>query len=525
MATRSQTAAVLLAGALALAACGSGGAQAPAASGSGGKTLVVDTSFDLKTADPGRTYEPTGLIVGKAAYETLLTFDGADVTRPVASLAESYELSKDGKVLTLKLKKGATFSDGSPVTADDVVFSLTRVRDMKGTPSFLLDGVEVARTDDSTITLTSKNANPALPYILPNPALGILNSKVAKEHGATADTKDKAEQYLNSASAGSGPYTIESFNVSSQVVLKANPKYQGAKPAYDRVVIRNVEAATQKLNVQRGDSQVALNLSGDQVAGMPANLQVEKTPSANVLFLLANQDSKVSGTTTNPKFVEAVRKGVDYAGLLELAGAGSTQAPGVIPSQLLGALPPGQAAKRDVAGAKAALAASGLSNPSVKLEYPSGLTVNGLSFQPLAERIQANLKDVGITVDLQPTPVTTALDNYRNGKEEMGLWYWGPDYPDPSDYLAFLPGGTVGERAGWHKGAAEAIEDAGAKAATAIGDDARRQAYADVQTQLNASGPFVPLIQPGQNIVTAATVTGLEYHPVWTVDVADLGAK
>ncbi|NUO97309.1 MAG: ABC transporter substrate-binding protein, partial [Nonomuraea sp.] len=186
MATRSQTAALLLAGALALAACGSGGtSQTPASSGGGGKTLVIDTSFDLKTADPGRTYEPTGLIVGKAVYETLLTFDGSDVTKPVPSLAESYELSEDGKTLTLKLKKGATFADGSPITADDVVFSLTRVRDMKGTPSFLLDGVEVAKTDDSTITLTSKTPNPALPYILPNPALGILNSKVAKEHGAT----------------------------------------------------------------------------------------------------------------------------------------------------------------------------------------------------------------------------------------------------------------------------------------------------------------------------------------------------
>ncbi|MFC4116257.1 ABC transporter substrate-binding protein [Nonomuraea zeae] len=526
MATRSQTAAVLLAGALALAACGSGGtSQAPAASAGGGKTLVIDTSFDLKTADPGRTYEPTGLIIGKALYETLLTFDGADVTKPVPALAESYELAEDGKTLTLKLKQGATFADGSPVTADDVVFSLNRVRDMKGTPSFLLDGVEVAKTDDSTITLTSKAANPALPYILPNPALGILNSKVAKEHGATADAQDKAEQYLNSASAGSGPYTIESFNVSSQVTLKANPKYYGTKPAYDKVVIRNVEAATQKLNVQRGDSQVALNLSGDQVTGMPATLQVKKTASANVIFLLANQDSAVSKTTTNAKFVEAVRKGVDYAGLLELAGEGSTQAPGVIPSQLLGALSPEQGAKRDVEGAKAALAASGLSNPTVKLEYPSELTVNGLSFQPLAERVQANLKEVGITVDLQPAPVTTALDNYRNGKEEMGLWYWGPDYPDPSDYLAFLPGKTVGLRAGWKKGAAAEIEAAGEKAAVAIGDDARKTAYADVQTQLNASGPFIPLIQPSQNIVTAQSVTGLEYHPVWTVDVADLGVK
>ncbi|MFC5829836.1 ABC transporter substrate-binding protein [Nonomuraea insulae] len=524
MATRSQTAAVLLAGALSLAACASGGtSQAPAASGS--KTLVIDTSFDLKTADPGRTYEPTGLFVDKALYETLLTFDGADVTKPVPALAESYELSEDGKTLTLKLKQGATFADGSPVTADDVVFSLTRVRDMKGTPSFLLDGVEVAKDGDSTITMTSKAANPALPYILPNPALGIINSKLAKQNGATTDPQDKAEQYLNSTSAGSGPYEIESFNVSSQVTLKANPKYYGTKPAYDKVVIRNVEAATQKLNVQRGDSQVALNLSGDQVTGMPATMQVKKIASANVIFLLANQDSGVSKTTTNAKFVEAVRKGVDYAGLLELAGEGSAQAPGVIPSQLLGALPAGQAAKRDVEGAKAALAASGLSNPTVKLEYPSELTVNGLSFQPLAERVQANLKEVGITVDLQPAPVTTALDNYRNGKEEMGLWYWGPDYPDPSDYLAFLPGKTVGLRAGWKEGAAKEIEAAGEKAAAAIGDDARTAAYTDLQTKLNASGPFVPLIQPGQNIVTTASVTGLEYHPVWTVDIADLGAK
>lgn len=526
MATRSQTAAVLLAGALALAACGSGGgSKTPAAAGGGGKTLVIDTSFDLKTADPGRTYEPTGLFVDKAAYETLLTFQGADVTKPVPQLAESYELSSDGKTLTLKLKKGATFSDGSPVTADDVVFSLTRVRDMKGTPSFLLDGVDVAKTDDSTVTLTSKTANPALPYILPNPALGIVNSKVVKEHGGATDAQDKAEQYLNSASAGSGPYTIDSFNVSSQVVLKANPKYYGTKPTYEKVVIRNVEAATQKLNVQRGDSQVALNLSGDQVNGMPANLTVKKTASANVIFLLANQDSAISKTTPNAKFVEAVRKGVDYAGLLELAGEGATQSPGVIPSQLLGALPADQAAKRDVEGAKKALAESGLSNPTVKLEYPSELTVNGLSFQPLAERIQANLKEVGITVDLAPAPITTALDNYRNGKEELGLWYWGPDYPDPSDYLAFLPGKTVGKRAGWKEGAAKDIEAAGEKAATAIGDDARKQAYADVQTKLNASGPFIPLIQPSQNIVTASSVTGLEYHPVWTVDIASLGAQ
>lgn len=522
MASRTNLTALLLATTVALAACSGGGSRTPAA---GDRTLVIDTSFDLKTADPGRMYEATGLFVGKAVYETLLTFDGGDVTKPVPALAESFELSDDGKVLTLKLRSGAKFSDGSPLTADDVVFSLTRLRDMKGNPSFLLDGVEVAKTDDSTITLTSKKPNPALPYILPNPTLGILNSKVAKAHGATTGPKDKAEQYLNKASAGSGPYTIESFNVSNQVVLRANKKYYGDKPTYDKVVIRNVEAATQKLNVQRGDSQVALNLSGDQVKGMPATVRVKRTASANVIYLHHSRNKAISKVTSNPKFVEAVRKGVDYAGLLELAGQGSVQAPGIIPSQLLGALPPEKAAKRDVAGAKAALAESGLTDPKVKLEYPSELTVNGLSLQPLAERIQSNLKEVGITVDLAPAPLTTAADNFRNGKEEMGLWYWGPDHPDPSGYLVFLPGKMMGLRVGWKAGAAKELEASGDKAAATIGEDARKRAYADVQTRLNASGSFVPLIQPGQNIVTADSVTGLAYHPVWTVDVADLGAK
>ncbi|WP_199551369.1 ABC transporter substrate-binding protein [Streptomyces sp. N35] len=522
MAPRKNLTVLLLATAVALTACSGGGASTPAA---GGRTLVIDTSFDLKTADPGRMYEATGLFVGKAVYETLLTFEGGDVTKPVPALAESYTLSDDGKVLTLKLRSGAKFSDGSTLTADDVVFSLTRLRDMKGNPSFLLAGVEVAKSEDSTITLTSKTPNPALPYILPNPTLGILNSKVAKAHGATADDKDKAEQYLNKTSAGSGPYTIESFNVSNQVVLRANKKYYGTKPAYDKVVIRNVEAATQKLNVQRGDSQVALNLSGDQAKGMSATVQVKRTASANVIYLHHSRNKALSKVTSNPKFVEAVRKGVDYKGLLELAGEGSVQAPGIIPSQLLGALPPDQAPQRDVAGAKAALAASGLTDPKVELEYPSELTVNGLSLQPLAERIQSNLKEVGITVDLAPAPLTTAADNYRNGKEEMGLWYWGPDHPDPTGYLVFLPGKMVGERLGWKAGADKKLEAAGEKAAAAVGEEARKQAFADVQTQLNTTGPYVPLIQPGQNIVTAASVTGLEYHPVWTVDVADLGVK
>ena len=130
-----------------LVACGSGSSSSGSSggAGSGGGTLVIDSSFDLKTVDPGREYELTGQMLTKGMYETLLTFANNDLTKPVGDLASSYVLSPDAKTLTLTLAQGRVFSDGTPITADDVVFSLQRLIGMKGNPSFLLDGVTVSQ--------------------------------------------------------------------------------------------------------------------------------------------------------------------------------------------------------------------------------------------------------------------------------------------------------------------------------------------------------------------------------------------
>ena len=74
-----------------LVACGSGSSGG---AGSGGGTLVIDSSFDLKTVDPGREYELTGQMLTKGMYETLLTFANNDLTKPVGDLASSYVLSR-----------------------------------------------------------------------------------------------------------------------------------------------------------------------------------------------------------------------------------------------------------------------------------------------------------------------------------------------------------------------------------------------------------------------------------------------
>jgi peptide/nickel transport system substrate-binding protein len=491
---------------------------------SASKTLTINKAFDLKTADPGRMYEPTGEMVDKALYETLLTFKGGDVSKVVPGLA-TLKTSADSKTFTLTLDGKHTFSDGTAMSADDVVFSLQRVIGLKGNPSFLLAGVTITKKDAKTVVLTTEKATPALPSILANPALGILNSKVVMANGGTTDNADKAEKYLNTHSAGSGPYILDSLNLSSQVVLTTNKNYDGDKPAYNRVVIQNVEGATQKINVQGGSADVALDLSGTQAKGLGSAVKVTSDPSANVIFLLLNQNPSISKITSNPDFVNAVKKSIDYSDLVSIAGTGTAQATGVIPSMFLGALKSADALKTDVAAAKSDLAKSGYAGETITLSFPSDLTLNGIEFPTIAQRIQSQLKAVGIAIDLAPAPVATELDAYRNGTEAIGLWYWGPDYPDPSDYLVFTPGNVVGLRSGWAAGANPAVTKL-ADAAEIGGTNSERQAqFEGLMKALNESGPFIPLIQPGNNIAAKSSITGVVYNAVWTIDIAALGSK
>ncbi len=517
--------AAVLVAALGLSACGGGGGGS-GDSASGDRTLVVDTSFQLTTSDPARMFEPTGQIIDHVVYETLYTFDGTDSTTPVPLLATDEQISEDGLVHTYTLRDDVTFSDGTPMTADDVVYSLNRVIQVKGNPSFLLDGVTVAKVDDTTVTLTTATPDPALPFKLTNPALGVVNSKAVTEAGgsdqAGADTADTAEDALNSESQGSGPYTIESFDVQDQVVLTRNPDYWGEAPAFDRIVLRNTEAQVQSVNVRSGDAQLVVDLSADQAADLGSQVTVDSSPSANVFFVYTNDDPAVSPITSNPDFQEAVRYGIDYSALVDLAGEGSSQTPGVIPSTFLGALDASDAVERDVDRAEQALAASGLGNPTVTLSYPSEIQVNGIDFGDLAAAVQQQLAEVGITVELAPAPVQTALEGYRAGTEEMGLWSWGPDYPDPSDYLVFTPGQLVGLRAGWPAGADPQLESEAVAVSSEFDDSARAEAYTSIQQRLNEVGPFYPLIQPAQVLAYATDLQGVAFNPSWTVDLADI---
>ena len=526
MAKRLMAFTALAAGAaIALSACAgpsatTGSSPAPADT----SQIVIDTTFDVKTIDPGREYEPTGQILDKALYDTLLTFADNDTTTVIPDLA-NYTANDKLTEFTFTLADGRVFSDGSPVTADDVVFSLQRLAGMKSPPSFLLDGVTVTKVDDKTVKLTTKDSAPALPAILATPSAGIVNATVVKANGGTTDAKDGAETYLNSHSAGSGPYTLDSLDVASQAVLVKNPAYNGPqKPTYDKVILRNVEPATQKMNVERGDSQIALGLSGDQVTSLAAGVKLASTPSATVVFLLLNADPAINQLTAKPEFVKAAKQAIDYKSLLELAGAGAVQATSLVPTGFLGALPADQALAFDLDAAKAGVAAAGAQGQTITLSFPDDIDPTGLNLANLAQRLQQQFQAAGITVELAPAPFATEIDPYRSGKEQMGLWYWNPDYLDPANYLAFGPGQSVGLRAGWKADAAPDIAALVTKGYTTGDQTARQALFEQWGKAMNDESPFIPLIQPASNVAYQPSVTNVYYNPTWLINVAGLGA-
>ncbi|MFK0402838.1 ABC transporter substrate-binding protein [Microbacterium sp. NPDC090225] len=506
---------------LALAGCSGGNSANNGDDSSGSGSLVIDTAFSIETTDPGHTYDPTGNMIAKAIYETLVDFEGSDVSTPVPGLA-SWEQNDTATEFTFTLEGDRVFSDGTPIEAKDVVFSLQRIQGMEDAkPNFLLAGVTIAEVDDKTISFTTETPLLQLPAILANPALGIVNSDVVIENGGATDGSDSAQSFLDGESAGSGPFVLDTLDLSSQVVLTKNTEYNGdEESAYDRVVVRNVsESATQLANLKGGDSMVAMDLNGDQVAGLGDDLTVDSVPSGQTIFLLLNQ-GEAGGDLANVKIAEAIRYALDYDALLELAGAGAVQATGVIPPGFEGSLDGG--VSQDLDAAKAALAEAGYTGQTLKLQFPNDYPVGGVEFTPLAERIQAQLEDAGIAVELAPAPFATELDAYVNGTEGFGLWFWGPDYADSANFLPFGPGLKVGLRAGWAAEANPEIAEIAANAAAATDADERTALFTEFAEAMQAEGPFVPLIVPGRNIASASAVSGAVYNSVWEMDIAEI---
>jgi len=480
-------------------ACGN---SSPATSGN--RTLIVEKVFTIDSMDPARGVSSTAILVDSSVYDKLLYVNPHDLSKPYPDLATSFTASADGTTYTFKLRQGVKFASGNPFTSADVVFSLTRLAGIKSTPAALMSGLTVTAPDPYTVVISAKTPTPAIPVEMTQYNSVILDSKLLQQNGGSTDTTDKAEAFLNGPNmAGSGPYYIQSVDLTSQFVLKANPNYWGTKPAYSTVIVRNVPPATQSLDIQDGQAGLALDISQQAAAGLNSSVNVVTAPTLDQGLLYMSADAPL---TSNQDFRDAVKLGIDYQGLLSLVGKGTIQSAGFVPVGTLGALPSSDAPTRDVNAAKAALAKVGVTNPTFTITYATDINTDGVLLSTLGAKIQSDLKEVGITVILKGQPISVVLPAVEAGKVQAWLNVNSADYPDPSDFLFLAPGSYMAGWFHWITGMDPAIDPLFTAASTAIQPADRDAAYKALAQAMNTKGYALFLFQPGRALVEAKSV-------------------
>ncbi|TMF61346.1 MAG: ABC transporter substrate-binding protein, partial [Chloroflexi bacterium] len=436
------------------------GASPSASAGGAASTLVIDRdTSDLISLDPAVLYEFSAVFATHNVYETLVKFEGTDLSTIKPGLATSWDIKDTGSTndITFKLKSGQKFASGNPVTADDVVYSVQRAIKLNKSPAFLFTDIaglkadSVKATDPTTVVFSLPKTASASAFltILTFTIGGVVDSKEvkAKETGG-----DSGSAYLLDHSAGSGPFVVDHWTKNTEVLLKANPNYGGAKPTLSGVLFKQVpEPTNQQFALDKGDIDIANNLGPEQIAALQGKSGVTTTTADSLQLVYVGMNATVK-PLDNVKVREALRTAVDYDGIVkDLLKGNGKKVQGIIPRGLAGynEATPFQA---DVTKAKALLTEAGETTVTLDFLVPTGQAPGGVAFSDLAAKLKSDWAKIGVTVNIKQTTTADLLATYRAQKGQLVMIYWGPDYPDPdanvgpfTDYKAK----SIGWRNAW----------------------------------------------------------------------------
>lgn len=409
-------------------------------------TLVIAMAIDdVISLDPAESFEITTSEILANSYGRLLRTDYKDPSKLVADIAESWDVSEDGKTFTFKIRKGQSFASGNPITAHDAAFSLQRAVKLDQSPVFILsqfgltkDNVDekIFAKDDDTLIFTSEKAfAPSFVYNCLTATVGsVVDSKRLKEHAKpvtpTADSKadnDFGHEWLKRNYAGSGAYSIRDWRANEIIVMERNDKYDGEKPPLKRVIYRYAkESAAQRLMLQAGDIDIARNLEpGDLEALSTDNrFHMASAPKGTIYYFSLNQKNDI---LNKPEVRQAVKYLVDYDAIQStlIKGIGTVHQ-NFLPAGMLGATDENPF-KLNVAKAKELLEKAGLKDGfTITMDVRNTQPVTGI-----AESIQQTFGQAGIKLEIIPGDGKQTLTKYRARKHDIYIGQWGIDYWDP----------------------------------------------------------------------------------------------
>ena len=517
-------------------------AATPALAQTRAETLRHVTGAAVNTLDPtmpGSTREAFGLSL--STYDRLVSMGRKqlngkwvfDLDNIRGELAERFEVSPDGKTITFYLRKDAKFHDGTPVTTEDVKWSLDRAVTAKSLAAAqLLTGsmtsadqfkVVDAHTFQVTLPSPDKLALPNLATVYPI----IINSKVAKSHATAEDPW--AQTWLKDNTAGSGAYTIETYKPGEQVILRRNEAWNrgpgGAQAGFKRLITQTVpEAATRANLVERGDADIVIDLQANDAAALEAKgkLKVISTPQYNAITF-------ISFNTQTPPFDNVnVRRAIAYALPYEdmfkaaLFGRGAPLYNGDWKDgPPAGTFPIPQPVKTDLAMAKKFLADAGMPNGfSTTFSFNVGQAGTA---EPMSALLKESLAKIGIMVDIQKLPdaqMSTLINEKKLPFFTEGVVAWLPsmDYFYRNFYIGNIR---------WNYSSLNNAQVTEMAQAARFEPDPKK--YADYGLKLNALHfelmPQIPIWQPSQDAVMQTSIDGYTYQFHRQIDFRDLSRK
>ena len=500
-----------------------------------GTLVVAVQEGDTRTLDPQGANELTVPMFLRGLYDQLLTFPGSDFSKVTSDVATKWDVSADGLTYVFELNPNIKYSDGTPATADDVVFSLKRQKNLKGPTSWFQDGVtSVEKSGGHEVTIKLSSLNVDWLFLLTSPFLSIAQASAIKQNGgndsAESATSDTARAWLDQHSAGSGPFVLETWEHGSQLTMKRNPQYWGKPAPFDRVVFKFVkDPNVQRALLVRGDAHIAVNLTPDLAADVQSDpkIGILNVPSLGFPWLGLHVNHNPALKTA--KSWEAVKYAIDYDGMAKIYKGGGQFIASCIPPGLPNALPVEERIKRDVARAKAALSEAGYANGfAFELTFASEQLYQNIPATVVAEKLKQDLQDVGITANLRPVPSTQELTDFREGKLEAAIHFWGADYIGWTDFLpVFAPGGHVAApRQGWtpeFSPEARRIADLAAEATRTLDAAKQQQICYEAQRLMNQVGPFAWLFEANIQIgYRKDVIKSLATNPVWYFDIGSV---
>jgi peptide/nickel transport system substrate-binding protein len=425
-------------------------------------TLVIGIDIsDTITLDPVRQAQYTPPLTLTACYDTLLTLEPGDYINPKPALATKWGRTPSGNGWRFTLRPGVKFATGAVMTAEDVKFSFDRLINVHDQPQQYISSVDrVEIVDPHTLDLIMNEPKAPILSILCCPGCGIMEKAVLLQHngvaGVGAKDTDKATDWLNGNSVGTGPYHLVRWEQNNQIMLQRNPHHWRGLPAFERVIIRHLsDSAAQFLAVRRGDVQAAFNLIPEQITALQgdANVRVDKLPSLDFVYMALTQNPTGNPVLAKKEARQAIGYAIDYDGILgSLCGGAATRPAHFLPIGVNGSTE--QVAKevgfhQDLEKSRKLLQAAGVPD-GFEFEIAYGnAAVAGVSYQVLAQKLQSDLGRVGIRAKLNPMDQVNLRTTYTQGKMAGGLLtFWNPPAVS-NDLWASAVVQRVAKRVGW----------------------------------------------------------------------------